>query len=260
MVVFVFAAVACGGTSAERPDRQPIAPPEPTPVHPAQPAPSAAIDCGIILEELNEVAPNRITASQCLLDALAAGRPARLTHYSMGDDNEGGPMQHEVVRVNGAWKVRLSWDGSRDPAASAPVIGSRLCDGASLELTASGARILSTNDCQPDQPAAAPPYCGRIVEGQGEIARNRATASRCFLDALAARRPALLVTRAVSVEGDPIVTEYEVAEVADRWLVRMRIDASADRFAGSPAITTQLCATATPNPASAPALAVQDCR
>jgi len=114
---------------------------------PAQPGPGE-VDCGRIVEGLNEVAPNRESASRCLTAALAECRPARL--FTQHTSDEGHPTtQSYVVIANGtSCELEVTSDTTNDPLAAEPGIHTSRCRTATMQATEAGPAILSAIDCE----------------------------------------------------------------------------------------------------------------
>lgn len=63
---------------------------------------------------------------------------------------------------------------------------------------------------------------------------------QCFLDAFAACKPAQLITKQSSIEGDPIFTEYVVRPQGTGCGLELFVDTTQDQF-GEKKITQQSC-------------------
>ncbi|HET6531411.1 MAG TPA: DUF4362 domain-containing protein [Actinoplanes sp.] len=96
---------------------------------PAGPAPSAsaAVDCGTFVLKQGERL--RTTALECLIDAVEAGRPARLavTYPTI----EGDPI-HETYESGANGQVRVTRDTRQDAFGSQEVI-TQLCTGIAVD-------------------------------------------------------------------------------------------------------------------------------
>jgi hypothetical protein len=112
-----------------------------------QPPPNGARECGSIVEGLNEVAANRISASQCFLDALAACEPATLSHQMTSDEGAPSTEHWSVVVADDSCEVMIEHDNTHDPLAAEPRTRQR-CRTASLEQTTGGTPILSPQGCE----------------------------------------------------------------------------------------------------------------
>src|SRR5262245_10174264 len=100
--------------------------------------PAAVRDCGSIAEGLNEVAPNRIRASQCLLGALSTCTPARLSHRTTGDEGGQVTTRFDVQRSCEIEVTRVAPEGTTVER----------CRRASMEATSGGSSILVARDCR----------------------------------------------------------------------------------------------------------------
>lgn len=114
--------------------------------------------------------------------------------------------------------------------------------------TACGSPAASLPAAAPSKTPTAEVSCGDVVLGQGELLEVEGSAQRtCLEAAFRDGRGAALTVTAPTVEGDPIVTIWNLA--ADGTLVA-DFDSSRDRFGADPRLAKVSCGrvTALPNP------------
>lgn len=139
-------------------------------------------------------------------------------------------------------------DAATPPAILAGMgeVGVRIAFGVPAVLTLITAAALAGCTTQPDRPqgevGSANPStgsrdCGRVSLGHGQ--RVPADSLTCLANAADVGDPATLTVVSLTVEGDEIATGYTVTGPG---LVRVRLDTTADKFAGTGAgITEQTC-------------------
>jgi hypothetical protein len=179
---------------------------------------------------------------RCLVDAWAAGTPARLVTRSMAPAGAEEPGVALVWDVLGPGRLRVTRQDTRtDPPTTVAQYECRLLTTTSTRLVPGG--------CQP-LPPAAPPFdgraCGSLNYGAGWPSTFYTSVEvpgpgSCFLDAWAAGTPARLVTSVpTSGYGDrPVVTTYDVLGTGQ---LRVITD---HRLAGGTDVTVEHCTSLT---------------
>jgi hypothetical protein len=145
LLVWTLLALGCAHDGAAPGPNEQNAHAQQTQNTPAQPG---EVDCGRIVEGLNEVAPNRESASRCLTEALAECRPARLFTQHTSDEGHRTTQTYVVIASGASCELEVTSDTTNDPLAADPGIHTSRCRTATMQATEAGPSILTTLDCE----------------------------------------------------------------------------------------------------------------